>query len=154
LFDFQNVYSMLGVALVVGGVALRSWAAGTLRKYTELTMSGAYGLFRHPLYVGSFMTMVGICTLINDEENIWFVAGPILALFVLRALHEESVMAKRFPAKWPDYARQVPRFLPRRWPPNAFTFWSWEQWLRNHEYRMVGAVSLGLVAMQAWYLLR
>ncbi|MEX2316444.1 MAG: isoprenylcysteine carboxylmethyltransferase family protein [Pirellulales bacterium] len=154
LFDFQNAFSMLGVVLVVSGVALRSWAAGTLHKITQLTTCGPYGVLRHPLYVGSLMTMLGICTLINDEENIWFVVGPILALYVFRAIQEERYMARRYPTQWHEYARQVPRFLPRRWPNDAFAFWSWDLWLRNREYRMVGAVSLGLIAMQMWYLLR
>src|SRR4051812_28446814 len=82
LANLTDYKVLLGLGLVLGGLMLRSWAAGTLHKRTELTMSGPYGLVRHPLYIGSFMMMVGFCQLIDDAENIWFVVGPILALYV------------------------------------------------------------------------
>jgi len=154
IFDFQNVYSMAGVTLVLLGVALRSWAAGTLHKNSQLTMTGPYGLVRHPLYVGSFMVMIGFCILINDRENIWFVTGPMLALFFILARNEERNLAKIFPAQWDNFAKKVPRFIPRRLPSISFDSWNREQWLANREYRMLSAVMLGLLAVQTWHVFR
>lgn len=144
---------LLGLGLVLGGLSLRSWAAGTLHKRSVLTTSGPYGLVRHPLYIGSFMMMLGFCVLIDDRENIWFITGPVLAIYVLRALHEEKVLAAAFPDQWANFARMVPRFFPRRLPKELFSTWSLSQWIKNREYQAVSAVALALVALQAWHMI-
>jgi protein-S-isoprenylcysteine O-methyltransferase Ste14 len=150
LANLTDYKVLLGLGLVLGGLALRSWAAGTLHKRTELTMSGPYGLVRHPLYIGSFMMMVGFCQLIDDAENIWFVMGPVLALYVYRAIHEEKFLAATFPDQWTEFARKVPRFFPRRLPKQLFSTWDFKQWINNREYQAVSAVVLGLIALQIW----
>jgi protein-S-isoprenylcysteine O-methyltransferase Ste14 len=150
LTNLTDYKVLLGLGLVLSGLALRSWAAGTLHKRTELTMSGPYGLVRHPLYIGSFMMMVGFCQLIDDAENIWFVVGPVLALYIYRAIHEEKFLATAFPDQWTDFARKVPRFFPRRLPKQLFSTWDLKQWINNREYQAVGAVLLGLIALQTW----
>lgn len=150
LANLTDYKVLLGLGLVFSGVALRSWAAGTLHKRTELTMSGPYGLVRHPLYIGSFMMMLGFCQLIDDAENIWFVVGPVLALYIYRALQEERFLAATFPDQWTEFARKVPRFFPRRLPKQLFSTWNLTQWIKNREYQALGAVLLGLVALQIW----
>ena len=41
-----------GTVLAVAGESVRVWAAGHLEKSREVTRSGPYRWFRHPLYVG------------------------------------------------------------------------------------------------------
>src|SRR5262245_40236752 len=41
-----------GVLLILAGLAVRTWAAGTLRKQRELAVTGPYAWVRHPLYCG------------------------------------------------------------------------------------------------------
>ena len=153
LANFRDYKVILGLSLIFGGVALRTWAAGTLHKRTQLATSGPYQLVRHPLYIGSFSMMLGFCFLLDDRENIWFVLGPILILYVLRALHEEKYLACAFPDQWPAFTQAVPRFIPRRLPTNLFADWSLSQWLKNREYQALSAVLLGLVALQVWHLM-
>jgi protein-S-isoprenylcysteine O-methyltransferase Ste14 len=150
LTNLTDYKVLLGLGLVFTGLAMRSWAAGTLHKRTELTMSGPYALVRHPLYIGSFMMMLGFCQLVDDAENIWFVVGPVLALYIYRAIHEEKFLAAKFPDQWTEFARKVPRFFPRRLPKQLFATWNYKQWLNNREYQAVSAVLLGLVALQIW----
>jgi protein-S-isoprenylcysteine O-methyltransferase Ste14 len=141
-----------GLGLVLGGLAIRSWAAGTLHKWAELTTVGPYAVVRHPLYIGSFLMMIGFCTIIDDGENIWFVTGPILAMYLAAILVEERKLAQRFPAEWAAYADRTPRFLPRRLPSAAFGTWSPRQWYGNREYQAVLASIAGLMALQLWQL--
>jgi protein-S-isoprenylcysteine O-methyltransferase Ste14 len=150
--DFGDVHTLIGLGLVLGGLALRSFAAGILHKRTQLTTTGPYALVRHPLYIGSFMMMLGFCALIDDTENIWVVLGPMLALYVYRTLLEERNLAAHFGKRWDQYAKAVPRFIPRRWPKISFATWRLDQWLKNREYNAVAAVSLGLIALQIWHL--
>jgi len=115
-----------------------------------LTMIGPYALVRHPLYVGSFMMMIGFCILIDDVENIWFVLGPFAFIFVVSVLKEERVLSNKFGERWQNYAGKVPRFLPYRLSKDAFAPWNGRQWLNNREYNAVAATLLGLIAVQAW----
>jgi protein-S-isoprenylcysteine O-methyltransferase Ste14 len=152
LMNVADFMSVLGLALIVGGLALRSWAAGTLHKATELTTTGPYALIRHPLYVGSFMMMAGVCSLIDDAENIWFILGPIGFMYMIKLHHEESRLSKKFGERWQEYVRAVPRFIPAKLPINGFAGWDARQWITNREYQAVAATALGLLAIEAWHL--
>jgi protein-S-isoprenylcysteine O-methyltransferase Ste14 len=152
LANLSDYRVLLGLGLVFSGLGLRSWAAGTLRKRRQLATIGPYGVVRHPLYIGSLLMMLGFCALVNDAGNIWFVLGPILLLYILRAVHEEKKISAMFPTQWPAYAQRVPRFIPRRMPTEMFTDWSLSQWIVNREYQAVSAVLLGLVAVQVWHM--
>jgi len=152
LANFRDPWMMLGLALVSGGLALRSWAAGTLKKWAQLTTQGPYGVIRHPLYVGSFMMMIGFCVLINDEKNIYFILGPVLLMYLAKVFKEERLLAGKFGAPWQAYAAAVPRFIPRRLPRTPFAAWSLQQWLGSREYRALVSGLLGLVAVQLWRL--
>lgn len=152
LIEVRDYHVFGGLGLVVTGLALRTWAAGTLQKRVELAQNGPYQLVRHPLYVGSFLMMVGFCLLVGDRENLWVVFGPILFLYILRAVSEEKYLANLFPEQWPEFIRRVPRFVPRRLPTAMFEDWSLAQWLKNREYNAFGAALLGLAAIQAWHI--
>jgi protein-S-isoprenylcysteine O-methyltransferase Ste14 len=150
LWDYKV---LLGLGLVLAGLGLRTWAAGTLHKRTQLATTGPYELVRHPLYIGSFLMMLGFCILVDDRENIWFVLGPILGLYILRAVHEERYLAEVFPDQWPKFAQRVPRFFPRRLPTTWTADWSFTQWRNNREHRAVTATFLGLAAIQVWHVM-
>src|SRR5262245_2562960 len=51
---------LIGLPIALIGEALRVWAAGHLEKSREVTQSGPYRLFRHPLYVGSSLMGIGL----------------------------------------------------------------------------------------------
>jgi protein-S-isoprenylcysteine O-methyltransferase Ste14 len=151
LTNLRDMKTVLGLSLVLAGLALRSWAAGILRKQAQLATGGPYSLVRHPLYTGSFMMMLGFCTLIDDAENIWFILGPLAGLYLLGVLSEERMLLTRFGTRWREYTASVPRFIPRRLRPGVFGPWTVSQWKQNREYRAVCAAMLGLAAIQAWH---
>jgi protein-S-isoprenylcysteine O-methyltransferase Ste14 len=153
LANLSDYHVLFGLGLVLSGLALRTWAAGTLHKRTQLATTGPYAVVRHPLYIGSFLMMLGFGALIDDRRNIWFVLAPILVLYIFRALQEERIISAAFPGQWPAYAERVPRFLPRRLPGQMFAVWDLRQWLNNREYQAVGSVLLGLCAVQFWHLM-
>src|SRR5882672_5755922 len=49
-----------GVAIALVGEGLRVWAAGHLTKAQEVTTSGPYRWFAHPLYLGSSVIGLGL----------------------------------------------------------------------------------------------
>src|SRR5262245_42939386 len=58
VLDLTSLPVVVAEILILAGVAIRAWAAGTLRKQKSLAISGPYAWVRHPLYVGSFLMMV------------------------------------------------------------------------------------------------
>jgi protein-S-isoprenylcysteine O-methyltransferase Ste14 len=132
-----------GLVLAVLGVAIRLWAAGTIHKGREITISGPYAWVRHPLYVGSFVIALGYFAM----SGLWEAFAIGVPLFV--ALHwaavvvEERMLIALFGSEYEDYCRKVPRALPR--PPRtpAAGDFSWPQALYNREpLHIVGVVLL------------
>jgi protein-S-isoprenylcysteine O-methyltransferase Ste14 len=143
-----------GLLLVIGGLVVRTWAAGTLRKRRELATTGPYAWIRHPLYFGSFLMMVGFGILIHDPLTLWVVVGPVAWLYWQAVKSEEKQIAKLFPAQWPAYAASVPRFFPRRLMTPQLADWSLAQWLRNSEYQAWISSAIAIIGIQIWYLCR
>ncbi len=150
VFDFADPWSVAGLALVIGGVTLRSWAAGILRKDRELTTTGPYSLIRNPLYVGSFMMMFGFCALLNVEQRVWFLLIPMVILYLVKVRREEQLLGQLFPAEWNNYSRRTPRFVPRPARVSLAADWRLSQWLRSREYQALGASLLALALIEVW----
>jgi hypothetical protein len=151
LIDYRDPASVLGGLLVLSGLALRSWAAGILRKNAELTTSGPYGLIRNPLYVGSFLMMFGFCALIAHPVAFLIILGPVLLIYIVKVRQEEVLLSTRFSQQWADYSRRTPRFLPRMRRVDLKAEWRFSQWLRHREYQALVASLLALVAIQFWH---
>lgn len=149
-FNARDPKALAGLTLVFAGLAIRSWAAGIVRKNAQLATSGPYGLVRHPLYLGSFLLMIGFCLLIDDYENIYIVLGPILWMYLLRVRDEECVLARMFPDAWPKYVANVPKLIPRRLTSDGLASWNAWQWFRNREYQALAGTLAGVLAIKLW----
>ena len=150
IFDWRDPGTSLGELLLLAGLAIRSWAAGTLAKSQSLIRIGPYALVRNPLYLGSFLMMFGFCLLVHDWQSIWFIVGPIAAMYALVVRHEEAKLAQSFPHDWPAYAAATPRYLPRRWSAAALRGWTVKRWLANREQRTLIWSAIGLVGLMIW----
>jgi protein-S-isoprenylcysteine O-methyltransferase Ste14 len=139
--------SLLGTGLVVLGVAIRTWAAGTLHKSQEVTSVGPYALVRNPLYVGSFLMMFGFCILMKDWLAFAWVAGPMACLYWFQIRFEERNLAEWFSSDWAQYASRTGRCIPRSINASVFACWSPRQWMKNREYQAVIASLIGLALL-------
>lgn len=149
--SFDNALSVLALSLIATGLLIRSWSAGTLNKSREVTAIGPYAVVRNPLYIGSFLMMVGFCVLTKDLPTFLLVAGPMSFLYWIQVRHEEVRLLKLFPTQWSSYADSVPRFIPRRIGANAFKGWSAQYWLLNREYQALFATAIGLACIAVWH---
>jgi len=143
----------LGSAFVVAGLMIRGFASGHLQKNEQLATSGPYAYTRNPLYFGSLVMAVGFAI---AARSVW-IALLLSAIFVLIYLPviraEESYLAQRFP-EFADYARQVPRLIPR---PRSFQndagSFSWALYYKHREYNAVlGALAIlaAVVGKMMW----
>ena len=151
LLNWRDPFSMGGLLLVALGVAMRSWAAGTLTKSTALTTTGPYRLVRNPLYLGSLLMMLGFCMVIGDVWILVVGIVPAVGLYFLKVRDEEKFLSGKFGASWTQFAATTPRLLPRRLPRGDGS-WRMAQWLDNREYQASLTAVGALVALQCWSL--
>ena len=142
-----------GAVPVLAGLALRLWASGYLRKGEVLTEQGPYALCRNPLYLGSFLLLLGFAI---GSASIWLlVASPaVFLLFYLPTMwREEKALLARFGVSYQAYAARVPRLIPR-WPAldGGSRPWSWERVRRHREPTTTAAalVAYLLLALKYW----
>lgn len=153
--DIKNPIVAASLISLATGILVRSWAAGTLHKSQELTTVGPYAVVRNPLYLGSFLMMLGFCMVMRDTFAILFIVGPIAILYWLQIRAEEANLSQWFPNDWKYYMCSTPRILPRL---SALTVnaqklgtgWSLRQWTKNREYNALVASLLGVITL--WFL--
>ncbi|MGC4002172.1 MAG: isoprenylcysteine carboxylmethyltransferase family protein [Pirellulales bacterium] len=145
----HDLVSGIGIGMVICGLALRSWAAGTLVKYYELTTTGIYSIMRNPLYLGSFLMISGFCVQLDRPTLPLAAAFVLIPIYIVTVRKEERHLESTFGDAWRNYASRTKRFLPSTWSPN-FKGWSFAQWLKNHEYRAVLTTGLIYIALEIW----
>ena len=121
-FIFAAVFVLLArptkISLIAGalamlpGLILRGLASGHVQKDKQLTISGPYAYTRNPLYLGSLLMAAGFAIAAQS----WWIVAIMLAMFasiyVPVIAGEERYLRQAFPG-YDDYARHVPRLLPR-----------------------------------------
>lgn len=143
------------IVLVAPGLWLRGYAAGYVKKNAELTTTGPYAYTRNPLYLGSMMIAFGFAAAAASWIIFAALAMLFAAIYVPTIQGEEMFLRERF-AGFDEYARRVPRLLPRfRWatvsegaePEAGSAGFSWGLYLKHREYNALmgaGAIYLAL----------
>lgn len=133
---------LIGGVVAVPGLIVRALASGHVQKNEQLTTSGPYACTRNPLYLGSSILAAGFAV---AARNWWIALGMavIFAAIYLPVIRgEEKFLRDRFP-EFADYARRVPRFIPRWNPPRAAGSFSSDLYWKHREYN----ASLGALAV-------
>lgn len=135
----------LGSLLIVPGLVIRALASGHVRKNEALATTGPYAYTRNPLYLGSLLVGIGFAVAARS----WWVGGVLVVMFfviyvpVIRS--EERFLGGKFP-EFGEYARSVPRILPRLTPAHSRSDgvgFSMELYLKHREWNaLLGSVLL------------
>ena len=117
--DFEIVRFIIGLALVLGGQALRFWAAGYIPKYrTEvigapvLVTWGPYKWVRNPLYAGNAIMGLGWSLMVGWGWVIAFVIAFMLLYSMIIIPAEEEFLADKFGAEYAEFKKRVPQLIP------------------------------------------
>jgi len=143
-------FGVAAAVLVAAGLAVRSWASGTLRKGKALTTWGPYRLCRHPLYLGSVLVIAGFGLLLPDLVNVLAVLALVAVLYGLTIVREERRLAIKYGDEWRSYVAATPRLLPLGLAPEVAGPWSFAQWCRSREHRALLAAPAALAALELW----
>lgn len=136
---------LVGTIVGLVGEGIRIWAAGHLNKAREVTSSGPYRFFSHPLYVGSSVMGAGLAIASANP-----IAAALIALYLavtLRAAirNEEAFLRRTF-------GEQYHRYRSERVVDHARPF-SLAQVKANREYRALAGlvVAMLLLVLKATY---
>jgi protein-S-isoprenylcysteine O-methyltransferase Ste14 len=136
---------LAGALVLVPGLALRGLASGHVQKDKQLTTSGPYAYTRNPLYLGSLILAAGFAIAARSGwiVGIMFLMFAVIYVPVIRG--EERYLRQTFP-EYDDYARHVPRFLPRVTPYGSQqSAYSSARYWKHREYQ----ASIGSAAVLA-----
>ena len=127
----------LGGVLIVPGILIRALASGHVRKNEALATSGPYAYTRNPLYLGSLLIAMGFAI----AAMLFAIYGPVIR-------DEEKFLRENFP-EFEEYARRVPRMLPRIVPAHIgdqHGRFSFELYMKHKEWNaLLGAVAMCVV---------
>ncbi len=102
----------VGFAVVALGLAIRAAASGHIRKDRELTTTGPYAYTRNPLYLGSLLMGLGFAIASRRLGVLGWLIVRGVAIYWPLVRAEERYLRANF-AGFDEYARRVPRLLPR-----------------------------------------
>jgi protein-S-isoprenylcysteine O-methyltransferase Ste14 len=103
-----------GAAVATAGEALRIWAAGHLYKSREVTSSGPYRWFAHPLYVGSSIMGTGLALAANNAIVVLLVALYLVITLSAAVKSEEGFLRGAFAEEYDRYRRGTAKRTARR----------------------------------------
>jgi protein-S-isoprenylcysteine O-methyltransferase Ste14 len=128
--------SMSGIllrALVVGQTPHRTSGRNTTEQVADrLNTTGMYSIVRHPLYLGNFLSWLGIA-LFPQSFLVLIVCVLAFALYYERImLAEEKFLANKFQGDFREWADRTPAFIPnlRGWRRSRVRY-SWRMVLRR-----------------------
>lgn len=136
-----------GLLSVVLGEGLRIWATGHLQKNQQVTTTGPYAYVKNPLYLGTFLIMVGFCLMAN--QLLLMALGVAVFMFYYvpyKKRRESDRLSQRFGQIWADYDSHVPGYFPR-WTPyehRGNARWNFHFFLNNSEHGTLLMVLLGI----------
>jgi protein-S-isoprenylcysteine O-methyltransferase Ste14 len=118
----SRVATAAGVVILVPATIFTLWARARLgamwssapitKAGHQLRTDGPYGVVRHPVYTGIIAMVAG--TALAQGLGRWVVLfAAVVAAVVVKALAEERLLAREFPADYGRYRDAVPRFVPR-----------------------------------------
>ena len=113
---------MLGVLLMLLGVALRWYAIWTLGRYftrdvavsvdQQVVQKGPYRSIRHPAYSGTFLTMLGVGLALTNWASLVVLLVLVLVGHLYRVRVEEKALIQSIGQPYVEYMHRTKRFIP------------------------------------------
>lgn len=97
---------------ILGGVAIRIWGSGNLRKNREVTRTGIYRMVRHPLYVGSLLVFLAFFLSLGAPlVGLGLFLAMVFFVYYPTMISEEAHLARKFPEQAEQHTG-LPRLIP------------------------------------------
>ena len=119
----SNVLGILGLGLLVAGVAIRWASIYTLGKFFtgivlikedhRLIRSGLYTHVRHPAYTGALLAHLGLGLAFTNWFSLLLSVVPYIVAVTYRVHVEEQALRDAFGSEYLTYARDTKRLIPK-----------------------------------------
>jgi protein-S-isoprenylcysteine O-methyltransferase Ste14 len=139
-----NATLIAGFAIASLGEAIRLWAAGHLHKAREVTTSGPYRWFAHPLYLGSSVMGVGLSVACRSATVAVLIALYLGATLMAAIRSEEAFLRRSFGDRYDRYRRPGIGSLPDADSGRRFSL---AQAIANREHRAAAGLVLVLLLL-------
>jgi protein-S-isoprenylcysteine O-methyltransferase len=113
---------LLGIAIILAGVALRQWAVAVLGRYfthvigiqegQKVVQAGPYRLIRHPSYAGILLIQLGIALALQSWGAVVVVGLSFSLAYGHRILYEERFLAQELGDSYLEYMKHTKRIIP------------------------------------------
>lgn len=114
-----------GLATLIGGIALRTWAILTLGRFFKFTIviqaghhvvtAGPYRLLRHPSYTGGLLALAGVGLALGSWLSLLIVILVPLAAILVRIHVEEARLSQALGQDYQAYTSHTRRLIPGLW---------------------------------------
>lgn len=138
---------VLGAPIAALGEALRIWAAGHLNKSEEVTASGPFRWFAHPLYVGSSVMGAGVAVAAGSVTVAMLIAVYLATTITGAIRHEEAFLQRKFGDRYVAYRRAAASA--RRGAAGADRAFDLSRAMANREYRAAAGL-VGAMLLLVW----
>jgi protein-S-isoprenylcysteine O-methyltransferase Ste14 len=134
-----------GAFIAALGEGMRVWAAGHLNKSREVTASGPYRWFAHPLYIGSSIIGAGLAVA-SASVRVAIVIALYLGVTLTAAIKGEEAFLRRV------FGDRYDRYRDAGWVDTRPRF-SLARAIENHEHRALAGllVAVLLLVLKATY---
>jgi protein-S-isoprenylcysteine O-methyltransferase Ste14 len=112
----------IGIALIVAGLVVRWAAILTLRRYFTVDVAirgdhrviqhGIYRFVRHPAYLGSFVSFIGLGLAFGNWLSVIVIVVGTAIAFLYRISVEERALVAALGDEYRAYAARTKRFIP------------------------------------------
>lgn len=109
-----KVFELTGaVGILLSAITIRSslTAVPLPKQNAKLGTSGLYKYVRHPMYSSVLLLSLGIALVSGNGVKYLLVVG-LVVLFYYKSVYEEKYLRAKY-AGYQQYAKTVPRFIPR-----------------------------------------
>jgi len=155
----------VGIGFLAVSCWLRIWASGHLVKNKVLTVTGPYAYVKNPLYIGTFLGMIGTAFLtMGDLTRLdqpwyyrymnWLILTVAILAFIFyyipyKKKREGNRLHDIFGEDWDHYDRAVPDYFPKltRYEKAQSRPWSWQATCDNSEQWGPFAMAFGVCAV-------
>jgi protein-S-isoprenylcysteine O-methyltransferase Ste14 len=113
-----------GAIFLLAGAVLNVWAERLFRRsgvgvcpFTRVPMlvdRGPYRIMRNPMYLGLVCLNAGFALMTGVRANVWSSIAYAIWLHYAFVRPEEAFLKQELGARFDEYARRVPRWLPLR----------------------------------------
>lgn len=104
-----SVVIFVGLLLWLSGYLYVASSFSAIPQTKKLVAKGPYKFFRHPIYLGIFLTFVGLSLIVDSRLGLYYAIFIVFPLNYLRKKNEEKVLEEVFGDKYRLY-KQITLF--------------------------------------------